>query len=84
MRASLIVLFQPRVEIVLLLLYGRIQLLAKGHAAKLTLHGAMKPFTDPVGLRRLGSSSTVIDLLYCQIQLIRDAQLAAVLGSAIG
>src|SRR3954451_24771022 len=67
------------------LLQGRVQLLAKGDTVKLILHGAMEAFTDAVGLRRLGSSSAVIDVLHRQIQLIFVMlALAAVLGSAIG
>ena len=81
----LIVLFQPSVEIVLRLLQGRIELFAKGYAVEFILHGAMEAFTDAVGLRRLGSSSAVIDIFHGQIQLIFVMlTLPAVLGSAIG
>ena len=45
----------------------------------------MEAFTDAVGLRRLGSSSAVIDIFHGQIQLIFVMlTLPAVLGSAIG
>jgi hypothetical protein len=47
--ASLIVLLEPRIEIVLQLLQGRVELFAKSHAIELILHGAMEAFADAVG-----------------------------------
>src|SRR6476469_10038939 len=85
MRASLIVLFEPGIEVILQLLQGSVEFFAKGYAVEFVLHRAVEPFTDAVGLRRLSSRSAVINVFHRQIELIfMMLRLAAVLGSAIG
>ena len=80
----LIVLLQPAIQTSLQLFEGRVQFLAKHHAVKLILHGAMKSFADAIGRRRFRSRPAVIDVLHCQIELIlMMLALAAVLGSTI-
>ena len=70
MRPRLIIFAEPGICISLQLLQARIELLAKRHTVELILHGAMKAFADPVGLRRSSFRLGVIDIFDRQIELI--------------
>jgi hypothetical protein len=48
----------------------QVELFAKRDAIELFLQGAMEALADAIGLRRLGFRAGVVDVLYCQIELI--------------
>lgn len=74
----------PGIEIDLELVESAVDLLAERHAVELVEHGAMKAFADAICLRALGFSSTVIDILDSQVELVFMALATAEFGAAIG
>ena len=84
-RPPLIVLHEPRVEIVLQFLHAQIQLLAESHPVKLVEHRAMEALADAIRLRALHLRSRVLDVLHCQVQLVRVVLgVPAILRASIG
>lgn len=84
MLSFIVVLLEPRIKV---RLQGRdrvVDLLAEDDAIELVEHGLVQPFDDPVGLRRLGLCSGVVDVLQGQIQLVFVMLgVAAVFGAAV-
>ncbi len=70
MLTFIVVLVEPRIKISLQDVDRLVDLLAEGHAIELVEHGLVQPFDDPVGLRRFGFRTSVIDVFHGQIQLI--------------
>ena len=70
MRPVLIVLREPRIQVSLQFLEPVIQLLAKCHAIKLILDGAVETLANSVGLRRVRLRLGMVDILDSQIQLV--------------
>jgi hypothetical protein len=85
MRALLVVVLRPRIEIGLQLLQRLIDLLPKPDPIALIYHGLMEPLADPVRVRMPGLRARVIDVLHGQVQFIlMPLGCAAVLGPAVG
>ena len=70
MGPRLIVLVNPDIEIGLQLVDETIHLFAERDTVKLIEHGLVEALADTVGLRALGLSARVIDVLDREIELI--------------
>src|SRR5437773_8051144 len=84
MRAPMIVIDEPGVEVSLQLVDRLIDLFAKGDPVELVEDGAMKALANAIGLRALGLGAAVVDVLNGEIELVFMALGAAKLGAAIG
>lgn len=84
MLSFIVVLVEPRIKVRLQGGDRVVDLLAEDDAIELVEHGLVQPFDDPVGLRRLGLCSGVVDVLQGQIQLVFVMLgVAAVFGAAV-
>ena len=69
MRAFMVELSEPLINIVLNVLKGKIEFLSKQNGITFILHSPVKAFTNTVCLRVIGLSSGVINILNTQIKL---------------
>ena len=69
MRPCAVVAIDPLIQVSLQLLNTAVNLFTKRNLIELLSNRAMKPLTDPVGLRRLHLSPSVVDVLNRQIDL---------------
>lgn len=82
MRAFIIVVINPSVQIGLQLVGLAIDFLPGGHFVELFLDCPVEPLTDAIGLWAVGLSPRMIDVVDRQIQLV--IMPAAKLGATIG
>src|SRR5580700_7067045 len=85
MGPRLIVLVNPDIEIGLQLVDETIHLFAERDTVKLIEHGLVEALADTVGLRALGLSARVIDVLDREVEFVLlPLWIAAVLATAVG
>jgi len=85
MRAFIIVVFQPFVQISLQLFYRPVDFPAQRRLIKLLQYGLVEPLADTIGLRVAHLSSRVLNVIDRQIQLIIMAlSFAAVFSTSVG
>src|SRR6516165_9002631 len=83
-RAPLVVVDEPGVEVALQLVDRAVDLLAEGNPVELVEDGAMEALANAIGLRALGLGAGMVDVLNGEIELVFVALRAAKLGAAIG
>ena len=85
MRPLFIVLADPQIEIGLQFVDRTIHLLAERDTIELVEHRLVKALADSVGLRALGLSPRVIDVLDSKVELVFvSLWVAAILTATIG
>src|SRR6202048_2670505 len=85
MGPRLIVLVNPDIEIGLQFVDETIHLFAERDTVKLIEHGLVEALADTVGLRALGLSARVIDVLDREVEFVLvPLWIAAVLATAVG
>lgn len=85
MGALHVVVNKPRIEVLLQLVYGRVNFFAERGAVELVEHCFMQPLADAVGLRMPRFRARMLDILDRQIQLVRVLfGVAAIFRAAIG
>ena len=70
MGASIVVVIDPFVQIILQLLDGLVDLLSECHLVELLQDGFVEPFADAVGLGRFDFGLGVVDVVDGQEQLV--------------
>lgn len=85
MRALLVVVGDPFIEICLKRFQSWVYLLSEGNSVELILHGSVLPFTDTIALGMTHFGLGVIDFLKLQIELVFVVFRSAIeLSSPIG